>query len=134
MTAFNWRIDWDNYLNNNHKKADKLSTKDFIKKVCPALDYYQTYSLEDLLGGKVPHCHVCTDLDKKKNPEAKNLVRHLEKINRKLAEETKQIELHYVLQLYLKNIDNLPYRCFGYVDGDLYHIVYFDPKHEVYKE
>lgn len=134
MTDFNWRIDWENYLNNNHKKADKLTLKEFVKKICAALDDYKNCSMESLLAGKVSHCHICTDLDKRKNVEAKALVRHLIKINDKQAKEKKQIELHNVLQLSLKGVDNLPYRCFGYVEGNLYHIVYFDPKHEVYKE
>lgn len=134
MTDFNWRIDWENYLNNNHKKADKLTLKEFVKKICAALDDYKKYSMEDLLSAKVPHCHSCNDLDKRENKEAKVLVRHLIKVNDKLAKDTRQIELHNVLQLSLKGIDNLPYRCFGYVEGNLHHIVYFDPKHEIYKE
>lgn len=131
---FNWRIDWENYLSNKHPKADSLHLKDFIKNLCKGLDEYKKYSLEDLKSGKVPHCHSCLDLDKKNSQEAKKLLHHLESINNKFSKEAKQIELHDVLQLNIKCFKGLPYRCFGYLDNDIYNIVYFDPKHEVYKE
>lgn len=111
-----------------------MKLKEFVKKVCPSLDKYKDSDCKDLLNGCKPHCHSCLDLDKKQSRAAKKLVSQLIKINNEWEDKAKQIELHNVLQLYLKGIDELPYRCFGYIDEGVYNIVYFDPKHEVYEE
>jgi uncharacterized membrane protein YgaE (UPF0421/DUF939 family) len=138
MIKFAWHIDSENYLNNKSQHADKMPTKHFIDKICHCLnDYSKKYSLEQLRQGMIPHCHSCHDLRTKSSKEAKRLYEHLKQINESLADKQIQIDACDIYQLKIKGIaEKQEYRCFGYIlpDDNVFHLIYLDPDHEIYKE
>ena len=131
---FKWCIDSDNYLHG--KQGDKLLVKDFVKHVAGTLNSYCGHSVKEVF--RMPHNHRCPDLDCNKSPEAKKLCKRFEEINAKLG-ESRAVMLHASdrVQLGIKGVSGKDgFRCFGYIieDENLFHLIYLDPKHEIYKE
>lgn len=138
MTQFTWHIDSENYLSNNSKYADKMTTRHFIDQICKNLDNYsKKYSLEQLKNKEIPHCHSCPNLRTKSSNAAKRLYEHLKGINENLSGKFMQIEDQDIYQFKMKNIvDKQEYRCFGYIlpNDNVFNLIFLDPDHEVYKE
>lgn len=136
MTKFNWCIDSENYLSNSDKYADKMQTKDFIRYVVKSFNEYKKYTWEQLKSGSLRRCHHCSDLNQKKSTTAKRLLKHFEKINENLgSHKYVALEIEQIFQFPIKGVPNKPeFRCFGYILDNIFHLVYLDPNHEVYKE
>jgi hypothetical protein len=115
-----------------------MDTKHFIEKVCLCLDSYsKKYTYEQLKHREIPHCHSCPNLRTKSSDSAKRLYAHLKKINESMVDKTMQIEGNDIYQFKIKGIsEKQEYRCFGYFlpGGKVFHLIYLDPEHEVYKE
>ena len=126
QTHFNWCIDTSNYIND--KNSDKMPLKDFIRVVIPKLNEYRKYEWETLKTRPPKHCHNCSDLQSKKSEEAKKILHRVKNINDNL--DGGYIELSDIFQI---PIDQTT-RCFGYVLRGIFHIIFIDTKHKVYKE
>lgn len=138
MTQFVWRIDSENYLPSKGKLGDNMPTGVFVTQVCKQLDFYSdTYTLEQLKGGSVEHCHshIVSEKPQEKTDEYLRLVSRLKKINTKfgLGPNPTQLSEEDILQLSLENVSQ-GFRCFGYVLNSVFYLIYLDPYHKVYKK
>ncbi len=124
---FNWSIDSENYLHN--KKTKKITIKDFIKKIIKYLDTLKKEEWKNVRN--MSNNHSCYNLGKQQSEKAKTLNRHLEKINTSkginLAEEIEPFQIRIPFK-------NKAFRVFGYIENDIYNLVYLDPDHEIYPD
>ncbi|MHA1539080.1 MAG: hypothetical protein ACTSXQ_01220 [Alphaproteobacteria bacterium] len=128
---FNWAIDSSEYLSNKNKHADKLNVKEFIKKISHDLNVLKGESWKNIRS--IPHNHSCKDIGKKRSNSAKKLHAHLKKINEDKGEtEGNQVE---PFQIGIKSFrDKKEFRVYGYIEDDVFHLIYLDPDHDVYKQ
>lgn len=133
MTAFVWRIDSKHFVHTRYCSSN-LSVRQFINEICRYLDQLsETYTLEQLKGGHVPHCHLHNQQKiNKETDEYKTLFGQLRKINNDLAEKRIQLEPQDILQVAFPNISDR-FRGFGYILDNVFYLIYLDPYHKVYK-